>query len=74
MGTVRITVSIDARQVVQLDRLVAQKLFRSRSDALQEALQSWLSRARKRRFAKECAKLDPKHEQAFAENWAIEEY
>ena len=42
-------------------------LFPSRGHAIQEALEEKLDRLQHRRLARECAKLDPAVERAFAE-------
>jgi len=67
MGTTRITISLDQNLVSRLDRLVQQRVFPSRSKAIQAAVADKLARMERSRLAAECAKLDPRLEQAMAE-------
>ena len=64
MSTAKIAISIDQDL---LERLVADKRFANRSRGLQEALRDKLDRLDRSRLTRECAKLDPKFEQAFAD-------
>ena len=63
----RIAVSIARDLLAQLDDLVAKKVFTSRSQAIETALQEKLARLKRRRLAEECLKLDPAFERAMAE-------
>jgi metal-responsive CopG/Arc/MetJ family transcriptional regulator len=67
MSTTKIAVTIDEELLNQLDRLVAQRQFPSRSRAVQEAVREKLARMDRNRFARECEKLDPQFERALAE-------
>jgi metal-responsive CopG/Arc/MetJ family transcriptional regulator len=67
MATTKVAVTIDTELLAQLDQLVAQHIFPNRSRAIQEALEDKLARMRRSRLAHECAKLDPREEQALAE-------
>ena len=67
MGTTRITISLDQNLVSRLDRLVQQRVFPSRSKAIQAAVADKLARMERSRLAVECAKLDSRLEQAMAE-------
>lgn len=67
MSVAKITISIDERLLDRLDLLVQSRLFTSRSQAVQEAVQEKVARVGKTRLAEECAKLDPAEEQTFAE-------
>ena len=67
MRTAKVAISLEKQTLDELDELVKKKAFPSRSRAIQEAVQEKLSRMRKTRLAEECAKLDPKDEQAQAE-------
>ncbi len=58
MATTKVAVSIDSRLLQQLDRLVAQRVYPNRSQAVQEAVRDKLDRLAKTRLARECAKLD----------------
>jgi Arc/MetJ-type ribon-helix-helix transcriptional regulator len=67
MPAVKIAITMDEDLLVELDRLVAERQFPSRSRAVQEAVRDKLERLQKSRLARECARLDPKFEQALAE-------
>jgi metal-responsive CopG/Arc/MetJ family transcriptional regulator len=73
MRTSKVAISIEKATLEQLDRLVRNKLFPSRSRAIQEAIEEKLSRLKRTRLAEECAKLDPAAEQAMAEEGLSEE-
>jgi len=73
MRTSKVAISIEKATLEQLDRLVRDKVFPSRSRAIQEAIEEKLSRLQRTRLAKECAKLDPAAEQALAEEGLSEE-
>ena len=67
MSTAKVAVTLDERLLRELDRLVADKVFNSRSQAVQLSVKEKIARMRKRRLAHECAKLNPKEEKALAE-------
>ncbi len=67
MGTVKVAISIQERLLRRVDSLVSRKVFPSRSKAISEAVRDKLERMDHSRLARECAKLDPKFEQAMAE-------
>ena len=67
MGTTKIAITLDQKLVSRLDRLVKQRVFPSRSKAIQAAVADKLARMERSRLAVECAKLDPRLEQAMAE-------
>ncbi len=67
MATTKVAVTIDSTLLAELDQLVAQHVFPNRSRAIQVALEDKLARMRRSRLAHECAQLDPREEQAFAE-------
>ena len=73
MRTSKVAISIEKATLEQLDRLVHDKVFPSRSRAIQEAIEEKLSRLQRTRLAEECAKLDPGAEQAMAEEGLSEE-
>lgn len=73
MRTSKVAISIEKATLEQLDRLVRNKVFPSRSRAIQEAIEEKLSRLKRTRLAEECAKLDPGAEQAMAEEGLSEE-
>ena len=67
MATAKIAITMDEKLVRKLDRMVEQHVFPSRSRAIQDAVEEKIIRLDRSRLAKECAKLDPKFEQAIAE-------
>jgi len=67
MRTSKVAISIDKSTLAELDQLVKNNVFPSRSRAIQEAVEDKLANLRKTRLAEECAKLDPSDEQALAE-------
>ncbi len=73
MTTTKVAVTLDTNLLAELDQLVSQKVFPNRSKAIQSALTDKLTRLRRSRLARECAKLDPCEEQALAEEGIIEE-
>jgi len=73
MGKAKIAITIDQKIVGRIDRLVKQKTFTNRSQAIEEAMHEKLVRLDKSRLARESAKLDPKMEQALAEEGILED-
>jgi metal-responsive CopG/Arc/MetJ family transcriptional regulator len=73
MQSVKIAVTIDQELLAQLDQLVNEKQFPSRSRAVQEAVRDKLKQLRRSRFARECAKLDSKFEKALADEGLTED-
>jgi Arc/MetJ-type ribon-helix-helix transcriptional regulator len=75
MGAVKIAIRLDERILAQVDWLVRSGRFPSRSRVIQVALAEKLERLRQGRLARECAKLDPAEEKAFAEegisDWVV---
>ncbi len=67
MPSAKVAISIDKETLKRLDRLVAAKVFPSRSRAIQEAVEEKLARLERTRLSEECAKLDPAVEQALAD-------
>ncbi len=67
MKTTKVAISIDRRLLRRVDSLVRQKAFASRSGAIQQAVEEKLARLDRSRLARECAKLQPKAEQAQAD-------
>ena len=66
MSSSKIAITLDRELVIQLDRLIAEKRFPSRSRAIQEAVREKLGRLQRSRLAAECAKLDHQAEQTLA--------
>jgi len=73
MQTVKIAITIDQGTLLRLDQLVTEKVFRSRSNAIQVAILEKIERLDRTRLARECAKLDPGEEQALAEEGTAQE-
>lgn len=66
MSTAKIAISLDQALLKKLDHLVKSHVFKNRSQAFQEAIQERIVRIEHNRLARECLKLDPKVEQAMA--------
>ena len=67
MSVTKVTISLDPKLVGRVDHLVKARVFASRSQAIQAAVEEKLTRLEKTRLAQECAKLDPPAEQALAD-------
>jgi metal-responsive CopG/Arc/MetJ family transcriptional regulator len=67
MPVAKVAISIDETLLKDLDGLVRRRIFQSRSEAFQRAVEEKLARLRKSRLARECAKLSPREEAAAAE-------
>ncbi|MCF7827148.1 MAG: ribbon-helix-helix domain-containing protein [Candidatus Marinimicrobia bacterium] len=73
MGATKIAITIDSTLVDELDRLVVEKKFPSRSRAIQTAVAEKLMKIHGTRLAAECSKLDPEFEQSMADEGLSEE-
>ena len=73
MAKTKVAITLDEKTLGRLDRLVKDRLFPSRSNAIQEAVEEKLERLERSRLARECAKLDPTFEKAMAEEGMSEE-
>lgn len=69
----KVAISLDRSTLQRLDRHVEKRTFPSRSRAIQEAVEEKLARLDRSRLARECAKLDPAHEKALAEEGLSED-
>ena len=67
MGKAKIAITLDEKIVGRLDRLVRQRAFTNRSQAIEQAIEEKLSRLDRTRLARESAKLDPQFEKALSE-------
>ena len=67
MSTTKVAISIEKNLLNQIDEMVSKQVFPNRSKAIQEAVKDKLTRINKSRLAIECSKLDPKFEQALAD-------
>jgi len=73
MGKEKIAITLDEEFIGELDRLVNQHFFQSRSQAIQEAVSEKLLRMKRSRLAMECAKLQPAFEKTIAEEGMTED-
>ncbi|MFZ1700192.1 MAG: ribbon-helix-helix domain-containing protein [Pyrinomonadaceae bacterium] len=67
MSVAKVTISIETNLLKQVDRLVRERVFSNRSQAVQSAVQDSIASLDKNRLARECAKLDRREERAFAD-------
>ncbi len=73
----KVAVTLDEQTLGKLDRLVKAQVFPNRSQAIQIAIDEKLARMNKSRLARECAKANPVHEKAMAEegmSWELAEW
>ena len=73
MAMTRVVVTLDQATLSRLDHLVQQRVFPSRSKAIESAVQDKLARFDHSRLAIECAKLDPRAERQMAEEGMAQE-
>ncbi len=73
MGKEKIAITLDEQSVGELDRLVDEKVFQNRSQAIQEAVSEKLLRMRRTRLAEECSKLDQALERAISDEGLTED-
>ena len=67
MSAIKVNISIDQSILEEIDQLVKNKVFPSRSTVIQKAVEEIISKINRNRLARECLKLDAKFEQALAE-------
>ena len=67
MGVAKITISMEQQLLKKVDRLIKEKAFGNRSQAIQSAVKDKIEKVEHSRLAKECAKLDIRNEQIFAD-------
>ena len=67
MGKEKIAITLDRQSIGELDRLVEENVFHSRSQAIQEAVSEKLQRLKKTRLIAESTKLNPIFERELAE-------
>jgi metal-responsive CopG/Arc/MetJ family transcriptional regulator len=67
MPKTKVAVTLESDLVEQVDALVRQHRFATRSQAIETAVRSELSRVRRTRLAEACSRLDPREEKALAE-------
>ena len=73
MGKEKIAITLDKHFISELDRLVDERVFRSRSQAIQEAVSEKLARTKRTRLAAESAKLEPAFERAMSDKGLAED-
>jgi len=73
MGKEKIAITLDEQSIGELDRLVKESVFQSRSQAIQEAVSEKLQRLKKTRLMVESAKLNPPFERELAEERLAED-
>lgn len=77
MPTAKIAITLERDLLDEVDALVAQHAYPSRSRAIQEAVAEKMRRRKCERLARECAKLSPAVERQVAEegmSWEVEEW
>jgi len=77
MATGKVAISINTELLAELDEMVAEKVFASRSQAIQVAVQEKVMRMRRSRLAEQCAKIDRGFHLALAEegmDWELEQW
>lgn len=67
MGKEKIAITLDKHSIGELDRLVDEHVFQSRSQAIQEAVSEKLRRMKRTRLAEESAKLVPAFERTMSD-------
>jgi metal-responsive CopG/Arc/MetJ family transcriptional regulator len=67
MSKEKIAITLDKQSINELDKLVEENVFQSRSQAIQEAVGEKLRRLKKTWLAAESAKLNPAFEKTLAE-------
>ena len=73
MSKTKIAITLDEKFVEEIDHLVNRHLFQNRSQAIQDAVEEKLSKMKRTRLAKECAKLDRAFEKTMAEEGLTED-
>jgi metal-responsive CopG/Arc/MetJ family transcriptional regulator len=63
----KVAVTIDSDLIRQVDLLVRDARYPSRSQAIEQAIAEQISRFKRRRLAEACGQLDPMEEVALAE-------
>jgi Arc/MetJ-type ribon-helix-helix transcriptional regulator len=67
MGKAKIAITVDEQALAEIDRLVRQGVFPSRSQAIEGAMHERIAKFHRSRLARECAKLDVREEQGLAD-------
>ncbi len=69
MPAAKIAVTVDEKVVKQMDRLVREGKYKSRSSVIQEALEEKLKERKRKRLIEEVSKLNPKEERELADEF-----
>lgn len=67
MSVAKVTISIESSLLKKVDRLVKERVFSNRSQAVQAAVKEKVSRLDRNRLARECAKLNKAEERSLAD-------
>ncbi len=67
MSVAKVTISIESNLLKKVDRLVKERIFSNRSQAVQSAVEEKVSRLDNNRLERECAKLNKTEEQNLAD-------
>jgi metal-responsive CopG/Arc/MetJ family transcriptional regulator len=73
MPAAKVAITLEEQLLKRIDRLVAQRKFPNRSQAIQEAVRDKLDRLERGRLARECAKLNRSIEQRMADEGLAED-
>jgi Arc/MetJ-type ribon-helix-helix transcriptional regulator len=73
MSRAKIAITLEEKFLDELDRLVRERVFQNRSQAIQLAVEEMLQRLQRQRLAQECARLDPVEEKLLAEEGLTED-
>jgi Arc/MetJ-type ribon-helix-helix transcriptional regulator len=68
----KIAITLEASAIGELDRLVDERVYKNRSQAIQMAIDEKLHRIKQTRLIEECSKLDQAAERAFSEEGLTE--
>lgn len=67
MNVDNVTISLELDLLKKVDHLIKERVFLSRSQAIQAAIHEKFSRLDRNRLVRECARLDKESEQALAD-------
>ncbi|MGI9035091.1 MAG: ribbon-helix-helix domain-containing protein [Pyrinomonadaceae bacterium] len=67
MSVAKVTISIESNLLKKVDRLVKERVFSNRSQAVQSAIEEKVSRLDNNRLERECAKLNKTEERTLAD-------
>lgn len=67
MAKIKVALTLDGDLLKKIDRLVRERQFQNRSQAIESALAGELPRLARTRLARECAKLSPREEKRIAD-------